>query len=199
MGKPPYDEYIMPKYFSGDYFQRVFPNGYQHSWPSLFIGAKGTQSDLHVDSGGTNFWLYLLSGKKEWRFFPREDQINLYKSTYSAKFEPDVFNPDFKKYPLLSKSNMYHTIQNPGDLVFIPGSCPHAVRNLDNIHGISMNYVDASNFYLHLYVLLQDRKFREFELFTNSNFKQGLSSQMENLPFGAFKSMDWKLVEMDLF
>ena len=94
---------------------------------------------------------------------------------------------------------MYHTIQNPGDLVFIPGSCPHAVRNLDNIHGISMNYVDASNFYLHLYVLLQDRKFREFELFTNSNFKQGLSSQMENLPFGAFKSMDWNLVEMDLF
>ena len=199
MGKPPYDEYIMPKYFSGDYFQRVFPNGYQHSWPSLFIGAKGTQSDLHVDSGGTNFWLYLLSGKKEWRFFPREDQINLYKRTYSAKFEPDIFNPDFKKYPLLSKSNMYHTIQNPGDLVFIPGSCPHAVRNLDNIHGISMNYVDASNFYLHLYVLLQDRKFREFELFTNSNFKQGLSSQMENLPFGAFKSMDWNLVEMDLF
>ena len=57
----------------------------------------------------------------------------------------------------------------------------------------------VSNFYLHLYVLLQDRKFREFELFTNSNFKQGLSSQMENLPFGAFKSMDWNLVEMDLF
>ena len=40
----------------------------------------------------------------------------------------------------------------------------------------------------------QDRKFREFELFTNSNFKQGLSSQMENLPFGAFK-LDWNLVE----
>ena len=68
MGNPPYDEYIMPKYFAGDYFQRVFPNGYQHSWPSLFIGAKGTQSDLHIDSGGTNFWLYLLSGTKSGGF-----------------------------------------------------------------------------------------------------------------------------------
>ena len=62
-----------------------------------------------------------------------------------------------------------------------------------------MNYVDASNFYLHLHVLLQDRKFREFELFTNGNFKQGLNSQIENLPFGAFKSMDWNKVNMDIF
>ena len=30
--------------------------------PSLFIGAKGTESSMHIDSGGTNFWLYLLSG-----------------------------------------------------------------------------------------------------------------------------------------
>ena len=64
MGSPPYDEFIMPKYFAGDYFQRVFPNNFQHSWPSLFIGADGTQSDMHIDSGATNFWLFLLSGKR---------------------------------------------------------------------------------------------------------------------------------------
>ena len=143
--------------------------------------------------------LELSKGTGSISTYCKNNGIDCISLDWDPKFEPDIFNPDFKKYPLLSKSNMYHTIQNPGDLVFIPGSCPHAVRNLDNIHGISMNYVDASNFYLHLYVLLQDRKFREFELFTNSNFKQGLSSQMENLPFGAFKSMDWNLVEMDLF
>ena len=46
MGKePPYEEFVMPKYFTGDYFQRVFPNGYQHSWPSLFVGANGTERE----------------------------------------------------------------------------------------------------------------------------------------------------------
>ena len=86
MGKPPYNEFLMPRYFAGDYFQRVFPNGYQHTWPSLFIGANGTQSDMHVDSGGTNFWLYLLSGKKEWRFYAQDDQINLYPIRETAKY-----------------------------------------------------------------------------------------------------------------
>jgi uncharacterized RmlC-like cupin family protein len=41
-------------------------------------------------------------------------------------------------------------MQHPGDLFFIPGGCPHAVRNLDDITGLSMNYVDVSNWWLHL-------------------------------------------------
>ena len=189
----------MPKYFAGDYFQRVFPSGYQHSWPSLFIGANGTQSDLHVDSGGTNFWLYLISGEKEWRFFPREDFINLYPRSNTAKFEVDSFNPDLKKHPLFQKATMFYAIQKPGDLVFIPGGCPHAVRNNADIHALSMNYVDASNFYLHLWVMLQDREYRSFELFSNGNFREGLSSTQEHLTFGEFKSMDWENAELDLF
>jgi hypothetical protein len=198
-GEPPYEEYNMPKYFAGDYFQRVFPSGYQHSWPSLFIGANGTQSDLHVDSGGTNFWLYLISGEKEWRFFPREDFINLYPRSNTAKFEVDSFNPDLKKHPLFQKATMFYAIQKPGDLVFIPGGCPHAVRNNADIHALSMNYVDASNFYLHLWVMLQDREYRSFELFSNGNFREGLSSTQEHLTFGEFKSMDWENAELDLF
>ena len=53
MGKePPYEEFVMPKYFTGDYFQRVFPNGYQHSWPSLFVGANGTERERRRDRRG---------------------------------------------------------------------------------------------------------------------------------------------------
>ena len=58
----------------------------------------------------------------------------------------------------------YKATQLPGDLVFIPGGCPHAVRNLDDIHGLSMNYVDSSNYYLHLWVRLLEFDFRDFEL-----------------------------------
>ena len=198
-GDPPYDEFSMPKYFAGDYFQRVFPNNYQHSWPSLFIGAKGTQSDLHVDSGGTNFWMYLMSGEKEWRFFPREDIVNLYPRWGTAKFEVDAFNPDFKKYPLFEKANMFYTIQKPGDLVFIPGGNPHAVRNNDHIHSMSMNYVDASNYYLHLWTILNDEDWRGFELMSNGDFPEGLDSSQQDLTWGEFKSTNWSAKTFDIF
>ena len=58
---------------------------------------------------------------------------------------------------------------------------------------------DASNFYLHLWVMLQDREYRSFELFSNGNFREGLSSTQEHLTFGEFKSMDWENAELDLF
>jgi hypothetical protein len=179
-----------PRYFAGDYFQRVFPNGYQHTWPSLFIGANGTRSDMHVDSGGTNFWLYLLSGKKEWRFFSQDDTANLYQIPGTSKFAVDAFEPDMDLHPLVARARMYTTTQLPGDLVFIPGGCPHAVRNHDHIHGISMNYVDSSNYLLHLWVRIMDQDWRDFELFTNKDFRQGVSSTQRHVTFGEFKSRD---------
>jgi len=198
LGEPPYEEFLMPRYFAGDYFQRVFPNGYQHSWPSLFIGANGTQSDMHVDSGGTNFWLYLLSGKKEWRFYPQDDIINLYEIPETVKYYADPFEPDVQKYPLMTRAKMYQATQEPGDLVFIPGGCPHAVRNLDDIHGLSMNYVDSSNYFLHLYVRVLQFEFRDFELFTNKDFKQGVWSEQKHLTFGEFKSRNINQQPFDL-
>ncbi|CAN0392533.1 unnamed protein product, partial [Discosporangium mesarthrocarpum] len=44
----------VPRYFAGDLLQRVAGRGlpYTDSWPSLFVGPKGTKSDTHVDSFG---------------------------------------------------------------------------------------------------------------------------------------------------
>ena len=108
----------------GDYFQRVFPNNFQHSWPSLFIGADGTQSDMHIDSGATNFWLFLLSGEKKWRFFDYDEILNLYPIRQTQKFKVDVFDPNYAEFPLYSRAKLYEGIQRPGDLMFIPGGCP---------------------------------------------------------------------------
>ena len=60
--------------------------------------------------------------------------------------------------------------QLPGDLDFIPGGCPHAVQNLEDIHGLSMNYVDSSNYYLHLWTRVMNGDFRDFELMSNNDF-----------------------------
>ena len=74
----------------------------------LFVFLTGTESSMHVDSGGTNFWLYLLSGKKEWRFFDPWDKINLYGVPTSAHFKMDAFRPDYDKFPLYARATQYH-------------------------------------------------------------------------------------------
>jgi len=197
-GPAPYRSFTVPKYFAGDYFQRASFDGYQHTWPSLFIGSNETQSAMHIDSGGTNFWLYLLSGRKEWRFFSHVDMVNLYKQP-AGQFFFDVFNPDLKRFPLVRFAEMYTGIQEAGELVFIPGGNPHGVRNLEDIHGVSMNYVDLSNIWLFLWHMLQHQAWQTFEQFTDgTSFPHGLRSEQEPLRFGAFKSVPWRDLAYDL-
>eukprot|EP00941_MAST-03F_sp_MAST-3F-sp1_P000137 g137.t1 len=198
-GKPPYSSFQMPKYFAGDYFQRVPFSGYQGSWPSLFIGANGTESAMHVDSGATNFWLYLLSGKKEWVLYDRDEIPMLNSVRYTPRFEVNAFTSSVEDFPLLRHTNKWHGMQYPGDLVFIPAGCPHAVRNLDNIHGLSMNYVDASNIWQHLQDRLTKSAFANFETMVDSDFPKGYLKNMSHMTWGEFKSTDWRNLPADAF
>jgi len=199
-GPAPYKGYTVPKYFAGDYFQRAHFQGYQHSWPSLFIGSNETESAMHIDSGGTNFWLYLLSGTKEWRFFHRNDIINLYMDFTADFFHVDVFNPAHDEFPLFKLAHMYSGVQHPGELMFIPGGNPHGVRNMDHIHGISMNYVDGSNVWAHLWDALCNSRWNNFEMFTDGKtIPHGMLSNQSYLRFGEWKSTPWRDLSYDIF
>jgi len=198
-GPPPYRGYTVPKYFAGDYFQRAAFDGYQHSWPSLFVGSEETQSAMHIDSGGTNFWLFLLSGRKEWRFFSRKDLVNIYQNPLHPHFLVDIFEPNITKFPLLRYAEMFVGVQEPGEIMFIPGGNPHAVRNLEPIHGISMNYVDASNVWIYLWHMLAENNFRSFEMFTDGiTIPHGLRSDQQPMRFGEWKSTKWRDLAYDL-
>lgn len=198
-GPPPYRGFTVPKYFAGDYFQRSDFSSYKHSWPSLFVGSEETQSAMHIDSGGTNFWLYLLSGRKEWRFFSRRDLVNVYQSPLDPHFLVDAFSPDPEKFPLLRYAEMFVGVQEPGEIMFIPGGNPHAVRNLAPIHGISMNYADVSNVWVYLWHMLALADWHAFELFTDgSTFPHGVRSGQEPMRFGEWKSVKWKELAYDL-
>ena len=187
-GPPPYTEFTMPKYFAGDYFQRVPWIGYEQTWPSLFIGANATSSALHVDSGATNFWMYLMTGKKLWRFWDREQLFNLYHKPFTAHFRFRAFDVDLSRNPLLADAPMYEVVQEPGDLVFVPANSPHAVHNLDDITALSMNYVDSTNLWLYLADLVKDEAWEEIEMFDVDTAPFGLVKSQKDLSFGEFKS-----------
>ena len=199
-GPAPFSGFTVPKYFAGDYFQRAGFEGYQHTWPSLFIGSNETQSSMHIDSGNTHFMLHLLSGRKEWRFYAAKDLINLYMSPTSSRFHYDVFRPDKEKFPLARYAEQFLGIQKEGDTIFIPAANPHAVRNLDPIHGISMNYVDASNVQLSILERIWEMQGDDVELYTDgTSIPHGLISEQPHMSFGEWKAQDWKRIKYDLF
>merc|ERR1712194_65275 len=145
------------------------------------------------------FWMMLLSGRKLWRFFSHLDLVNLYSTVGGGHFFPDTFDPQPDKYPLLKYAVMYEGVQEEGDLMFIPGGNPHAVKNLQNIHAISMNYVDATNLGLHLWSLMENANWGDFELYTdNVTVPHGLRSDQEGLSWGDWKSTDWRRLHFDI-
>eukprot|EP00439_Symbiodinium_sp_Y106_P046003 s325_g5.t2 len=205
-GPPPFRGFTVPKYFVGDYFQRAGFEGYQHTWPSLFIGSNEILSAMHIDSGNTNFMMHLLSGRKDWRFFSRKDLINLYYSPNGAHFHLDIFQPDVQKrlrcnvFPLARYAEQFVGIQEAGELIFIPAGNPHGVRNLDHIHGVSMNYVDLSNVELSILESVWDNEGDKVELYTDGkSIPHGILSSQSGMRFGEWKAKDWKKERFDLF
>lgn len=137
--------YFIPKYFVLDYLQKS-TSTLRKSWPSLFIGGANTSSGLHVDYGGTSAWMGMVEGRKHWIIAPLSQKSYLYESKdIHNRFDADLFRPDYDRFPLLRQAVVYDSIVKPGEVVFIPGNCPHQVQNLDLTIGIAGNYVDAAS------------------------------------------------------
>jgi len=192
------ENFVVPKYFSGDFLQRISSefNGnrviYVDEWPSLFVGPKNSQSAMHVDSFGSNFWMYLLSGRKKWHLFSPSAKSFLYEDRAARIFEVDTFNLDTKKFPLSTRPHVYECILEEGEVLFVPAGSPHQVINMEDTIAISMNYIDISNIELALNeIARQDRAgdiaSRElYQLLSAVNYNENM--QLQDLSWHYFKT-----------
>lgn len=143
----------IPPFLTEDAFHMV-GNHTGLGWPSVLVGPKGTETGMHIDTHRLPFWIAVVGepnvGLKKFRIFPHEDQ-NLMKygrSTEKANyvFDFDPWSPNMRKYPAVADSFAYERDLVSGDLLYIPGGSPHAVKNLADNTGISMNYLDLKSF-----------------------------------------------------
>lgn len=141
--------------------------------PSLFVGPGGSQSGLHADTSATRFWMAVIKGTKQFRLFNQsnvgtsgdhtaeakgmdalypteEPDVVIPKRGYFSFFEVDSFHPNFTKHPKLTKAVAWEANVTAGDIIFIPQTWPHQVRNLDLTFAISYNFVDQYNYHDHL-------------------------------------------------
>ena len=66
-------EFSVPLIFQDNYLKQTSPSAlYNQSWPSLFIAGAGTNGELHIDAFGSHFWMFMISGRKRWTFYPAE-------------------------------------------------------------------------------------------------------------------------------
>jgi hypothetical protein len=187
-------EFTVPKYFAADFMQRCrhlesSKRNVADYWPSLFIGRKGQNSSLHIDTSGTHFWMAALQGRKRWVFFPPEDAPLLDEHSHLRHFGVDAFDKEGStgRFPLYAYARPYTATLHPGELLFVPAGCPHQVQNVDNTVAISMNYLDGSNYEGALEEMGLDAEAGEFvDLFkdlSRSDFPATMDMEQPDLPY----------------
>ncbi|CBN75481.1 conserved unknown protein [Ectocarpus siliculosus] len=189
-------KFRVPKFFAGDLLQRLAGRGlpYTDSWPSLFIGPKGSRSDTHIDSFGSHFWMALLEGKKRWLLYPKEEAPLLYpiwpEGCHDPVFEADLDNPDATRTPAALLAKGFSCVLEAGDLLFVPAGCPHRVENLTGTLALSCNYVDATNIDMSL-AALQDQAFTDPQAAALAsalgNCNRKLARRQEEVPWTMLK------------
>ena len=149
----------VPAYFSHDWLQRTRSlHAFSRSWPSLFVGATGTRSSLHIDQWKGHFWMAQLSGAKRWTIFHPDDAWCLSPSWDAAapRLEPifpslDEMEASPEQYPLLRLARRVDLTLRAGEVLLVPGGAPHRVRNGasdadgDVSVAIAAELADASN------------------------------------------------------
>jgi len=143
----------VPSFLCEDAFH-VATNHTGLGWPSVLLGPEGSETGLHIDTHRLPFWIAVVGDQqrvlKRFRVFPHDDRGILQYGRPSEKanylFDFDPWKPNFGKHPLVADSFVYEAELRSGDLLYIPGGSPHAVINLADNTGISMNYLDLKSF-----------------------------------------------------
>jgi histone arginine demethylase JMJD6 len=111
------------------------------SW--LYAGHTGTGSQLHRDIWWTSAWNYLISGKKLWLVYPAAYTRQIAQSL--PDYRLTLENVDMMSYLALRYKPMT-CIQQPGDMVFVPGDCYHLVLNLEKSISLTENFINETNY-----------------------------------------------------
>ncbi|KAL7472216.1 hypothetical protein ACHAXS_012549 [Conticribra weissflogii] len=119
-------------------------------WPSVFFGAPGTQTNLHVDSMGTSFTMAVFRGRKQFLLFDPRDAPALCVERPTPPLDygvgVDPFRPAFDLCPDARTARALFADVRAGDLLFVPGHVPHAARNLEKSVGISQNLLTVHDY-----------------------------------------------------
>jgi hypothetical protein len=126
------------KYFvlGDEYPQCKSDSPYQY----LFMGAKGTTSKLHRDSGGLAITIAPIVGEKECILVHRADGADCLYG-----LEAKLNNINLQEFPLMSQARIWKTTVRPGEILLMPAGTYHECTNLTSCLSYSRFYLDTVN------------------------------------------------------
>lgn len=113
-------------------------DGFINDFPFMFFGGEGSVTAMHYDIDLSHVFLNQLHGRKRVVLFAHDQSINLYQHPYTVASYVDINNPDYDRYPALSKVNGFETIIYPGETLFIPSGYWHYIEYLDGGYSIAL-------------------------------------------------------------
>lgn len=144
-------DYEMPDIFPHDWMMLV-NNESRPPFRWFCIGPKRSGTTVHIDPLGTSAWNAVTHGVKRWVLMePGETKRRVKGKDLVKEGEDDeaVMYFDFilprikKAYP---EMKIYEGLQNPGDIIFVPGDWWHGVLNLEDCVAVTQNYCGPDNF-----------------------------------------------------
>ncbi|KAK9830262.1 hypothetical protein WJX72_010661 [[Myrmecia] bisecta] len=141
--------YEVPKVFPEDLFAGL---GYKRpSFRWLVAGPPRSGAAWHVDPTLTSAWNALLAGRKRWALYPPHripPGINFH---VDEEGEVDFDTPSslrwfLEVYPELTEGQRpLEILQEPGEVIFVPGGWWHCVLNLDHSIALTQNAISAAS------------------------------------------------------
>lgn len=113
-------------------------DGFINEFPFMFFGGEGSVTAMHYDIDLSHVFLNQLHGRKRVVLFAHDQSINLYQHPYTVASYVDINNPDYDRYPALSKVNGFETIIYPGETLFIPSGYWHYIEYIDGGYSIAL-------------------------------------------------------------
>jgi len=113
----------------------------------FWFGPKGTITPLHHDP--VNLIMAQVSGRKHWKLIS-PFQTHLMYNNVGVFSEVDAENPDYNKYPLYQRVQVFDVDLHPGEAIFVPVGWWHHVLALDICISVSFtNFVFPNKYDWH--------------------------------------------------
>mmetsp|Transcript_3216 Transcript_3216/g.4658 ORF Transcript_3216/g.4658 Transcript_3216/m.4658 type:complete len:287 (-) Transcript_3216:93-953(-) len=149
-------DYEVPKYFKNDLFNLISESRRPpYRW--FLIGPERSGTSAHIDPLGTSAWNALVFGRKRWVLTKpgtRKRHVKGYKlrqrgedgeaSTYFSYVIPRILKEEHRKK--VRDMGIREAIQEPGEVIYVPGGWYHAVLNLTHTVAVTQNFCARAQF-----------------------------------------------------
>ena len=112
-----------------------------HSWCELLLGTAHSFTPLHCDFFGADGYVQLVEGAKVWIYGPPESREAM-EALYNTSALP-VTKLRISDAEAMLRHGIRCQLQQKGELIYMPGGWPHAVKNLTPTIAFGGSYLRA--------------------------------------------------------